>query len=136
MKKILIIVLILLVAVMIPMIGVASIQANIVDIPTPDEGKVIFEYEEADICLFITNEELKLIANIFNGKTMYKDNPSCGFSESVAVQLDNSHTFCIARDGCPVVYWKEENRYFSITEEEKINLHNLLKSFGVYFPCI
>lgn len=136
MKKILIIVLILLVAVMIPMIGVASIQANIVDIPTPDEGKVIFEYEEADICLFITNEELKLIANIFNGKTMYKDNPSCDFSESVAVQLDNSHTFCIARDGCPVVYWKEENRYFSITEEEKINLHNLLKSFGVYFPCI
>lgn len=48
------------------------------------------------------------VKTIFNGKKLYKDNLSCGFSEAVSIKFDDEHTFCIARDTCQIVYWEEK----------------------------
>lgn len=100
------------------------------------EGKAVFRYGDSDVSVSISNEHLTAIKAIFNNKVMYRDTPSCGFSEDVAVVLNESQTFCIARDTCPVVYWKEQGRYISLCKEEKEELYRILEEYDFIFPCV
>ncbi len=99
-------------------------------------GNAVFKYNGVNISCPITNQELCLIKSIFDKKKMYMDNPSCGFSDDISVRFNDSQTVCFACDTCPIIYWKEENRYFSITEKEKMQLYNVLENYGFLFPCI
>jgi len=81
-------------------------------------------------------KELEIIKSIFDGKTMTMDSPSCGFTENVSIVFNDSDTFCIACDTCPIVYWIEEGRYIKLTEEEKEQLYSILEKYGFRFPCI
>lgn len=68
----------------------------------------MFRYGDSDVSVSISNEQLTVIKTIFNNKVMYRDNPSCGFSEDVALVFNEFQTFCIVRDTYPVVCWKEQ----------------------------
>ena len=81
----------------------------------------------------LSTEETIQICAIFDGKILYRDNLSCGFSENVAVVFNENQTFCIACDSCPIVYWKEKNKYFNITEAQKKQLYSILKEHGLSF---
>lgn len=107
------------------------------DMSTINNGKVRFEYGDENILTDLSEEDLNTIREIFDDKKLYKDNPSCGFSESIAVLLnDDSQIFCIACDTCPIIYNKNEGLYFKLSDEENILLRNLLKKYGFYFPCL
>ena len=82
------------------------------------------------------SEEVELLKSIFDGKIMYKDNPACGFSEDISIKFNKEQTFCIACDTCPIVYWKEENKYIKLSEEEKARLYKLLELYDFSFPCL
>lgn len=77
-----------------------------------------------------------ILKTLFDGKIMYRDNPSCGFSETVSIIFDQKQTFCIAQDNCPIVYWKEKNRYITLSEDEKNQLRDPLEPYGFCFPCL
>ena len=94
-----------------------------------------FCYGEHDIFVDITESDLETIADIFQGKKLYSDHPSCGFSDNVAVMIDGN-TFCIARDNCGIVYVKEKNRYFNLSDEENLTVRTILESYGFVFPCV
>lgn len=115
---------------------VVSMKKNTVDIGFVKSGKAIFIYDEEDIEIPLSNDELSILCSIFVNKKMYKDNPSCGFSEDISIKFNDSQTFCIARDTCPIIYWKEKRRYFRISEDEKMQLYCLLENYGFVFPCI
>ncbi len=100
------------------------------------EGKATFIYDNASVSHTLSEKELSLISDMFNDKRLYKDNLSCGFSENISVTFNNSQTFCIARDTCPIIYWKEKNRFLKLTEEEKVQLYGLLEKHGFFFPCV
>ena len=101
-----------------------------------DKGNLIFRYGDEDVAHSLYDQELLLIKSIFDGKILYRDNPSCGFTENISVILNDSYTFCFACDTCPVIYWKEENKYFRLTEKELEQLYKLLEEYGLHFPCI
>lgn len=42
----------------------------------------------------------------------------------------------VACDGCPMVYYKNENRYFKLSEEENKMLKRILEKYGFYFPYV
>lgn len=100
------------------------------------EAEVCFQYGNTDALHRLSDKEVEFIKTIFNGKKMYKDNLSCGFSEAVSIKFDHEQTFCIAQDTCPIVYWKEKNRYIRLSEDEKTQLYNLLEPYGFFFPCV
>lgn len=112
-----------------------TLRIETLNVDFAESAEVTFKYID-DASYTILDQELSLIKSIFNGKKMYKDNPSCGFSEDVSIKLDGSHTFCIAQDTCPIIYWKEDNKFFRLREEEKTQLYNLLQKYGFYFPCV
>lgn len=116
-------------------IGACSIT-NKINMDFVKDAKVIFIYNDANVSHNLSDEELLIIKDIFNGKKMYKDNLSCGFSEDISIKFNNSQTFCVARDSCPIVYWKEEDRFIKITEDEKFKLYSVLEMHGFTFPCV
>lgn len=100
------------------------------------KAEVCFQYGNTDAINLLTDKETEYVKTIFNGKKLYKDNLSCGFSEAVSIKVDDEITLCIARDTCPIVYLKEKNRYIRLTEDEKTQLYNLLEPYGFIFPCV
>lgn len=134
-KKVLLIIILFIVAISM-IFGTIYLRVNRTKTEFMNDAIVHFTYETANVTQPLTNDETATLKEIFADKKLYKDNPSCGFSENISVEFDGSQTFCIACDTCPIIYWKEKDKYFRISENEKERLYNLLKPYGVFFPCI
>lgn len=100
-----------------------------------NEGIAVFIYEDTDSTQMLSKDDVIFIKNIFDGKLLYKDSPACGFTENISIIFNNSQTFCIACDTCPLIYWKEKDMYFRLSETEREQLCEKLKSYGFFFPC-
>lgn len=118
------------------LLGVIYLRLDKVNMDFAKKAEVCFQYGDTDAINQLSDKEMGAVKTIFNGKKLYKDNLSCGFSEAVSIKFDDEQTFCIARDTCPIVYWKEKNRYVRLTEDEKAQLYNLLEPYGFIFPCV
>ena len=99
-------------------------------------GEATFIYGSNNSISKISKEDLETIKNIIGNKVLYSDNPSCGFSTDVSLRFNDEKTFCIAWDGCPTLLYKEENKYLSLNEEEYEELVDILKKYGISFPCV
>ena len=129
-------VLILLFMLIAIVLGAIYIRSNKIRMDFATEGTVYFIHDDVNVASPLSDEDLNSIKGILDGKRMYKDNLSCGFSEDVSIKFNQSQTFCIARDTCPIVYWKEENCFIKLTEEEQSRLYELLEKYGFFFPCV
>lgn len=116
--------------------GAIYLRFDKVNMDFVKKAEVCFQYGNTDAINQLSDKEVEFVKTIFNEKRLYKDNLSCGFSETVSIKFDDAQTFCIARDTCPIVYWKEKNRYIRLTEDEKMQLYNLLEQYGFIFPCV
>ena len=99
-------------------------------------GEATFIYGSNNSISKISKEDLETIKNIIGNKALYSDNPSCGFSTDVSLKFNDEKTFCIAMDGCPTLLYKEENKYLNLNEEEYEELVDILKKYGISFPCV
>ena len=118
------------------LLGVIYLRHDIVNMDFVKEADVCFQYGNTGATNHLSDKEIESVKTIFNGKKMYKDNPSCGFSEAISIKFNDEQTFCIARDTCPIVYWKEKERYIRLSEDEKTQLYDLLEQYGFFFPCV
>lgn len=118
------------------LLGGIYLRLDKVNMDSVKKVDVCFQYGNTNAINQLSDREVASVKTIFNGKKLYKDNLSCGFSEAVSIKFDDEHTFCIARDTCPIVYWEEKNRYIRLTEDEKTQLYNLLEPYGFIFPCV
>ena len=118
------------------LLGGIYLRLDKVNMDSVKKVEVCFQYGNTNAINQLSDREVASVKTIFNGKKLYKDNLSCGFSEAVSIKFDDEHTFCIARDTCPIVYWEEKNRYIRLTEDEKTQLYNLLEPYGFTFPCV
>ena len=118
------------------LLGVIHLRLDKVNMDFAKKAEVCFQHGDTDAINQLSDKEMESVKTIFNGKKLYKDNLSCGFSEAVSIKFDDEHTFCIARETCPIIYWKEKNRYIRLTENEKTQLYNILELYGFIFPCV
>ena len=101
------------------------------------DGMVVFNYLDQKVLTMLSKADEQSIRNLFHGKRLYKDNPSCGFSDDVSISFNvGSVIFLIARDTCPIVFDKSTGRYFSLSDDELSELHHLLSKYGFIFPCV
>ena len=115
---------------------VIMLKKNMVNMDFAERGEAIYKNYGSDIQVSLSDQDMHIICDIFSGKILYRDNPSCGFREDVSIKFDDEQTFCIANDTCPIVYWKEKNKYIRLKEDEKTQLYNLLEPYGFRFPCV
>ena len=134
-KKYLILIIFVFVLVSV-VLGIMHFSVRKTNMEFAKEAEVCFIYGDVTTSQYLEDKDLETLKEIFDDKRMYKDTPSCGFSEDISVRFNQSQTFCVARDTCPIVYWMEEDRYIRLTEEEKGVLYNLLGTYGFTFPCV
>ena len=115
-------------------IGLQSRETINMDFAT--NGEFIFCYDEKNIRERCTEEELSIICEIFDGKSLYKDDLSCGFREEISIKINDEQTFCIACDSCTILYWQEEGKYFRISEDEMKQIYKFFEQYGAEFPCV
>lgn len=125
-----------IIVIVVILLGVIYLRQDKVNLDLVKKAEVYFQYGNTDTINQLSNNEMESVKTILNGKKLYKDNLSCGFSEAVSIKFDDEHTFCIARDTCPIIYWKEKNRYIRLTENEKTQLYNILEPYSFIFPCV
>ena len=114
-------------------LGVFVLRADRVRIE--GEAEVCFRYGKNDVRQRLEGADRDELATILDSKRLYRGDPSCGFDEDVSVRF-GAQTFCIARDTCPFLYCKEEDRYPKLSETEKSRLYELPEPYGVFFPCV
>ena len=134
-RKILVLIVIIFVLVLV-VLGIICFSIRKTNMEFAKEAETCFIYGDVTTSQYLEGKDLETLKEIFDDKILYKDDPSCGFSEDISVRFNQSQTFCIARDTCPIVYWLEEDRYIRLTEEEKLLLYDLLEPYGFEFPCI
>ena len=64
-------------------------KKTIINMNFLENGKLIFCYDDIYIKESCTEEELAIIFDIFNNKLLYKDNPSCGFSDEISIKIND-----------------------------------------------
>ena len=136
MKRKFLVLILLFFALVSVVLGIMYISIRKTNMEFAKEAEVCFIYGEVVVSENLDDKEVEMLKEIFDDKRMYKDTPSCGFSGDISVRFNQSQTFCVARDTCPIVYWVEEDRYITLTEEEKLLLYDLLEPYGFEFPCI
>lgn len=117
-------------------LGVIWAKTRKVDIAHAQTGYLTFVVGDVNVHERVSDKELSQIKELFIGKSLFRDNPSCGFTADISIEFDDTHTFCFANDGCPLVYWKENNQYFRLTKDEQAQLYGILEQYGFFFPCI
>lgn len=110
-------------------------------IKNDSNASIVFKYLDNDIEVQISSKDETQIRDVFNNKILYKDYLSCGFSEDVSIRFNNSTSnesliFCIACDGCPKIYLVQSDKYFTISEKDRYELDEILREYGVTFPCV
>ena len=131
-----------IVLVIITLIAVFFITLERVDSSALKGGTVRFKYETKDgeikdISDKLTSEEEETILNILNKKTLGRDNPSCGFDDDISIRFNNDEEiFSIACDNCGIIYWKNKDKYLSLTDSENETIRNILRKHGFIFPCV
>ena len=68
-------------------------------------GNPLFRYGDADITKPMSDKDSEIVRELFNGKNLYSDSPSCGFSENVALIIDGV-PYCIACDNCGKIFYR------------------------------
>lgn len=116
--------------------GVIYLRNGKVNMDLVKSAEACFQYGDTDAKSQLSDKELEAVKAIFNGKKLHKDTPNCCFSEAACIKFDDGRTFCIAQDTCPIVCWKEKNKYIELTENEKNQLYKLLEPYGFTFPCL
>lgn len=116
--------------------GCIYIYTHKVNICDVKDVTINYKYDESDIRTEMTGDDIGKIKSLLNGKIKFSDNPSCGFDETVSIVLDCEQTFCLAQDGCPIIYLKEEDTYIKLSKSEIEMLHDLLAKYGAFFPCV
>ncbi|MCQ2449738.1 MAG: hypothetical protein MJ132_06085 [Clostridia bacterium] len=98
-----------------------------------EKAKLSYIYNDKNIIVDLSAEENKQLKEMFNGKKLYKDSPSCGFSKNISICFNESY-FCIACDQCSTV--KLDNKYFNISKADRKVLNGIFEKYGGSFPCI
>lgn len=133
MKKKTIIIVILLVLIVLTSLIVINIKR--VQINTNSKVILVYKYSDKDIDVELTEEESNKIIELFNGKVLLKDNPSCGFDKDVSFII-NGNYYEIAEDGCGIIYSDRENRYIRLSNKEKEIYKEIMDKYGAKCPCV
>lgn len=110
-----------------------SCNLNKINIPDNATAKIVYKYDDKNINESLNEDESLIIKDIFNGKELFYDNPSCGFNANISLSFDNK-TFMIACDGCSII--KYNNKYFNVSDSQIEQIHNIMQKYGAKFPCI
>ena len=102
-----------------------------VDTSNYDKGSYDLKSEETAVSGELDEDSLLRIKNVFNGKELLREAPDASFNENRAITLGDGQIYYISDDGSGYVYWKNENKYFKLSEAQYGMIERVLKELGL-----
>ena len=97
--------------------------------------ELVFHYNESSVDAQLTEQDSKAVYEMFDGKELYFDEPSCGFDENISLRI-NGRAYCPACDSCCTVKDCGSGMYFTISQSERNTIERIFRKHGGYFPCV
>ena len=101
--------------------AVVLLTCNLMDTATAIDNDVTVEISFADTW--------KLRDALFIKEIRF-DGAGCPFYADYCIKMDGL-TYMLAEDGCEAIYIPELNIYYLISSEDHVQLHEILKSYGI-----
>lgn len=96
-----------------------------------------YDFLQKNIDERLSKSDSEEIKKILNNRSLFSDNPSCGFSKDISFQFnDGDIIYSIARDTCPMFKDEKTGTYFQISEKERDRINKILEKYGVTFPAL
>lgn len=80
-----------------------------------------------------SDDDSARLKELLYGRELHYDNPSCGFREGVSVSF-GFDKFLPANDGDGII--QNNGKYMYLTDEETKEFHEIVKKYGMDFPCL
>lgn len=96
-----------------------------------------YDYLQKNIDKRLAETDSKEIKKILNNRSLYSDNPSCGFSKNISFQFnDGDIIYSIAQDSDPLFKDEKTGKYFHISQNKRDRINKILEKYGVTFPAL
>lgn len=110
-----------------------------VDLSDYQSATLVYKSDGAEVLCEIDRQDVDELKSILCG-FKFKDSPSCGFDTDVSIEFsigaDKTIMFCPACDGCPNVRIGDSDYYIKISEENRARFDEIVKKYGMIFPCV
>lgn len=129
-KQIVLVIIYILVICIIVICGNAMKRAiNIVKLSKDSCVVIQYERDGKKSMQELEKDDAKIIVDILDKHVEYKENYSCGFSDALAIIIDQ-RTFYIASDGCPFILDTTNNLFIKISKNEKHTISDIFSKHG------
>jgi len=107
--------------------------AAVISHPSGTDVGICYDRENVSFDLELSEEEANVVLSVLNGKRhdldMTVTGAACGFGREQSFIIDGS-TYCLAQDGCSVIWEEGTDNYYVISDQEMNQLREIFKAHG------
>ena len=107
--------------------------AAVISHPSGTAVQICYDRETVSFALELSQEEADVVLSVLNRKRRDLDmtvtGAGCGFGREQSFIIDGS-TYCLAQDGCYVIWEEGTNNYYLLSIQEMKQLKEIFKAHG------
>jgi hypothetical protein len=107
--------------------------AGAISHPSGTAVRICYDRENVSFDLELSQEEATAVLSVLNGKRRDLDmtvtGAGCGFGREQAFIINGS-TYCLAQDGCDVIWEEGTDSYYVVSDQEMNQLKEIFKAHG------
>lgn len=107
--------------------------AAVISHPSGTAVQICYDRENISSDLELSQEEANIVLSVLNGKQRDLDmavtGAACGFGREQSFIIDGS-TYCLAQDGCGVIWEEGTDNYYVISQQELEQLKEIFEANG------
>ena len=101
--------------------------------PAGTAVRICYDRENVSFDLELSQEEASVVLSVLNGKRRDLDmtvtGAGCGFGREQSVIINGS-TYCLAQDGCGVIWEEGTDNYYVVSDQEMKQLKDIFQAHG------
>ena len=107
--------------------------AAVISHPLGTAVRICYDRENVSFDLELSQEEASVVLSVLNERKRDLDmtvtGAGCGFGREQSFVIDG-RTYCLAQDGCDIVWEEGTDNYYVLSSQEMIQLRKIFKAYG------
>jgi len=107
--------------------------AAVISHPSGTTVRICYDRENVSFDLELAQEEANVVLSVLNGKrrdlNMTVTGAGCGLGQEQSMVINGS-TYCLAQDGCGVIWEEGTDNYYVVSNQEMKQLKEIFKAHG------
>lgn len=125
----------ILITIFVLLLSFILVSCRRTSVPYAKRAELRYQIGGETVSTEISDNDTQHIRSILSNRILYRDNPSCGFTQNVSISFDGK-VYCFACDGCSIIQDFDAGRYFSLDDTLYKTVIEILSKYGLSLPCI